>query len=408
MSNYIGFSINKKTRKQIFILFAILFAIQGILSSISNGFSKFHFTKLISLVILWGIVIAVFIKVANKYTTQKEDIVKKFEAQKDDLSILDAFVYSLVSIKDIYSNIPQDRKRIINISLILISIAMLFLFMQVGNLVSILSSFVVIVAANLILIRVLTMEREERSRLQDELKVARDMQMSLMPKGSPEFFGHDIFGVCKPTKDVGGDFFDFNLADEKRLAISLADVSGKGLDAAMTTLFISGALASEIKHSTDCTSILSNLNHITIKHSIKGKFIAFFLSVLDINAKKLYYINAGQPKPIIKRDGLVQSLNSQGARLPLGVMNNPEYTTNEFEIRKDDLIVIYTDGISEAMNIKNEIYSSERLEKFLEKIDTSEISSQEITDKIILDINEYSGKREQHDDIAIVVIKLTS
>ena len=408
MNKKTGFSFNKNTRKQIFILLGVLFAIQGILSSISLSFSKYNFTKIFSLIILWGVVIYIFLKVKDKYLPQKDKLVKKFEEQKDDISIMDAFVYSLLSIKDIYTNIPHDRRRIINIALLLIGVAMLFLYMQVGNLFSILSSSVIIAAANMILIRVMTMEREERSRLLDELKVARDMQMSLMPKEQPDFHGHEIYGICQPAKDVGGDFFDFNIADDSRLAISLADVSGKGLDAAMTTLFISGALASEIKHSADCSNILINLNHITLKHSMKGKFIAFFLSILDINQKKLYYINAGQPKPIVKRDGFVYSLNSQGARLPLGLIKDPEYNTSELDLKKDDMLVFYTDGVSEAMNKDNEIYSTEKLEQLLRNSHTDDLSVKEIADVILHDIDNFVSTAEQHDDIALVVIKLTS
>lgn len=352
--------------------------------------------------------IVIFLHVRKKYMPKKDEIVKKFEEQKDDITLLDAFLYSLFSVKDIYNSIPHDRKKIINISLILFGVAMLFLYMQVGNFISILSSLVIIAAAALILIRVMTMEREERTKLQNELEVAREMQMSLMPREQPDFHKHDIYGVCKPAKDVGGDFFDFNSINVNKLAVSLADVSGKGLDAAMTTLFISGALASEIKHSDNCSEILDNLNKITMKHTIKGKFIAFLLSILDNNEKMFYYINAGQPKPVIKRDNYVFSINSQGARLPLGVISKPDYCTNKFEVKAGDILIMYTDGVNEAMNVQNEIFSTERLEKFLMTLDTTLMSSKEIAMSIIDDIAIYCGEKEQHDDIAMVVIKINS
>ena len=243
-----NFFSQKNTRKQIIILFGILFSIQSILSSISYGISKSTISKIFTLIVLWSIVIFLFLKLKNKYLPRKDEFIRKFEIEKENIGIIDAFIYSIISYKEIFLNIPQDRKRIVNISFILIGIAMFFLYLQVGNFISIVSALIVIFAAILILIRVLTLEREERSRLQNELSVARDMQMSLMPKEPPDFHNFDIYGFCKPAKIVGGDFFDFHKLDENRIAISIADVSGKGLDAAMTTLFISASLASVLKY----------------------------------------------------------------------------------------------------------------------------------------------------------------
>lgn len=342
----------------------------------------------------------------KKYLPKKEEFIRKFEIEKEDIGIIDAFLYSIISFKEIYLNIPQDRKRIVNISFILIGIAMFFLYLQVGNFISIVSALIVIFAAILILIRILTLEREERSRLQNELSVARDMQMSLMPKESPVFHNFDIYGICKPAKIVGGDFFDYNKLDENRIAISIADVSGKGLDAAMTTLFISGALASELKYSKNYSDIVSHLNSITKNHCIKGKFISFLLTVIDYESKKLFYINAGQPKPVIKRNEKVWSLDYNGIRLPLGALNGTKYEINEFEIMNNDLLIFYTDGVTEAMNNENDIYGSDRLIKKISELSTQNLNSKEIHDTILYDVISFCDDKEQHDDITMIITKI--
>ena len=401
-----NFFSQKNTRKQIIILFGILFSIQSILSSISYGISKSTISKIFTLIVLWSIVIFLFLKLKNKYLPRKDEFIRKFEIEKENIGIIDAFIYSIISYKEIFLNIPQDRKRIVNISFILIGIAMFFLYLQVGNFISIVSALIVIFAAILILVRVLTLEREERSRLQNELSVARDMQMSLMPKESPDFHNFDIYGFCKPAKIVGGDFFDFHKLDENRIAISIADVSGKGLDAAMTTLFISGALASELKYSKNYSDIVSHLNTVTKNHCVKGKFISFLLTVIDYESKRLYYINAGQPKPIVKRNEQILCLDYNGIRLPLGALNGTKYEVNEFDILNNDLIIFYTDGVSEAMNSENDIYGSERLIKKISELPTDSLNSKEICDNVYLDLLSFCNPKDQHDDITMITIKI--
>jgi serine phosphatase RsbU (regulator of sigma subunit) len=396
---------DNKIRKQIAIIILILLIASGLLNFAVASFSN-RGGSVLSTIIVVVILLFLAIKIRNIYLFRKDEIIEKFEKQKGDVSVLDAFLYSLFSIKSIYTNIPDDHKKIINVVFILIGSALIFLLFHIGNLGTILLAGVIIGAAILILIRILTMEREEKNRLMDELKVAHDMQMSLLPKEPPKFYDTDIYGICLPAKYVGGDFFNYYLTDSNNLSISLTDVSGKGLDAAMTTLFFSGSLSAEIIHSSDCKNIMNNLNRVSLQHLKKGKFISSLLFKMDYENMEIHYINAGQPKPILKRDNIISILNSNGNNFPIGLVKEPNYKTESIKIKQNDIILIYTDGVNEAMNKYRNEYTNERLTSFILNIDTVTLSSKDIADSIINDIFNFKGEAEQHDDITLVVIKV--
>jgi serine phosphatase RsbU (regulator of sigma subunit) len=396
---------NTKIRKQIIIIIVILLIANAFLRYIARSFSEIGVSTAIPAIIII-ILIVLAIKIRNIYLFRKDEIIEEFEKQKGNISILDAFLYSLFSIKPIYTNIADDHRKIINVVFILIVSALFFLLFQVGSLGTILLAGVVILAAVLILISILTMEREEKTRLMDELKVAHDMQMSLMPKESPKFYDTDIHGVCLPAKYVGGDFFSYYLADSNNLLISLTDVSGKGLDAAMITLLFSGSLSAEMIHSSDCENIMTNLNKISIQYLKKGKFIASLFFKIDYGNMELHYINAGQPKPILKRDNTISILNSNGNNFPIGLVKEPNYKVQSIRIKQNDVILFYTDGVNEAMDKYRNEYTNERLENFILNTNTATLSSNDITDFIVQDVFKFKGDAEQYDDITLMVIKI--
>jgi len=395
-----------KIRKQIAIIVGILFGANIALSIIIPFSAGEMGISISSTIIVIIILFFLAVKIRNIYIFRKDEIVEKFEKQIEDISISDAFLYSLFSIKSIYKNIAIEHKKIINIVFILIGSALLFLLFHTGNFGPILLAGVVIGAAILMLIRILTMERWEKNKLLNELKVAYDMQMSLLPKEQPKFYNTDIHGICLPAKYVGGDFFSYYLIDNNNLLISLTDVSGKGLDAAMITLFFSGSLSAETTHSSDCEIIMSNLNTISIPYLKKGKFISSLLFRIDYENMDLYYINAGQPRPILKRNNKISILNSNGNNFPIGLVKESNYKIESMKIKQNDILLFYTDGVNETMNKYRDEYSNGRLENFILNMNTATLSSKDIADSIINDIFNFKGEAEQHDDITLVVVKI--
>jgi serine phosphatase RsbU (regulator of sigma subunit) len=404
---------NKKQKKkgvnqkrQFMIILGILFFIQGIISDFSRSFQTGNVKSIVISIILWGLVAFILWNLKDRFKEKKQKLKEKFENSDPNISITDASLFSITWFRELYTNIPQDRKKIIQMSFILISCALVFLFLKFGNLTYIITAGIIIFAGIGLLLWTVTSEREERDKLHDELIVAREVQMSLMPKTVPEFNDFDVFGLCIPAKEVGGDIYDFVKIDGNNLSISLMDVSGKGLNAAFTGVFMSGAFASEIKNTKDINKIMFNLNSTLSSHSVKGKFVTFFLSIFDQENKILKYVNAGQPKPVFKRDNEVKLMDSNGIRFPLGMKNDVVYSACDLEYKKGDLFIFYTDGISEAMNADQELYTSLRLQNVVLDSEINSKTSEEICNIILNDVKLFTNSTDLNDDIAMIVIKI--
>jgi serine phosphatase RsbU (regulator of sigma subunit) len=388
------------------IILGILFFIQGIISDFSRSFQTGNVKSIIISIVLWGLVAFIIWNLKDRFKEKKQKLKEKFENSDPNISITDASLFSITWFRELYTNIPADRKKIIQMSFILISCALVFLFLKFGNLTYILTAGIIIFAGIGLLLWTVSSEREERDKMHDELIVARGVQMNLMPKTLPEFHDYDVFGVCIPAKEVGGDIYDFVKIDENNLSISLMDVSGKGLNAAFTGVFMTGAFASEIKNTKDISQIMFNLNSTLSAHSVKGKFVTFFLTIFNQEEKILRYVNAGQPKPVFKRDNEVKLLDSNGVRFPLGMKNDVNYTACDLQFKKGDLFVFYTDGISEAMNPELELYSSARLQNIVQNPEINSKTAEEICNIILEDVKMFTSSSDLNDDIAMIVVKI--
>ncbi len=248
------------------------------------------------------------------------------------------------------------------------------------------------------------LQEEERKRLIGELRAARDMQMGLMPKEDPVVAGFDISGVCLPAKEVGGDFYDYVWMDEKKtkLGIAVADVSGKAMKAAITAVMTSGMVYREVGGNESPKSILQKINKPTYAKLDRGMFTAMLFAVIDTKRKALAFSNAGQMRPILKRDDKTQYIRVDG--LPLGIKEEATYRETKIKLKKGDLVVFYTDGITEAMNEQKEQYGEERLERLVKSLGI--VSAREVRDGILADVQAFTGNAEQHDDMTVVVLRV--
>jgi len=238
-------------------------------------------------------------------------------------------------------------------------------------------------------------------QLEAELQDAHDMQMSLMPKNPPDIEGFDIAGFSKPAREVGGDFFDYFTTRDRKTGIALADVSGKGLKAAMSAVLTNGMLHTESKIHTSCSEILIALNDSLCPRMMKMMFTALGLAIIEDDT--LSIANAAQPYPIIKRQREAFEFRTD-TDLPLGMMQDVEYLEQEFVIQTGDIVIFYTDGIIEAENESGEIYGIERLLQFISIMDAG-MSSEETIKAIMDDVIAFAGGAEQYDDMTIVVVK---
>jgi len=248
-------------------------------------------------------------------------------------------------------------------------------------------------------------EQDEMERIHRELEDARQIQQSLLPQEAPQIEGFEIAGASLPAKEVGGDFYDY-LSLGSNFGIVLADVSGKSLKGAMVAAMANGMLHAEVSGQNAIwdspSKILGELNTALCPRLIQPMFTTMSLSIFETTRNRLCFSNAGLPYPIVKRGKKVWELEVNG--LPLGVMNDAEYTELSLDLEAGDFVVFYSDGIIEATNEMEEMYQTERLIKVLQEIDLS-LSANEMVDRILQDVTMFVGEVEQSDDITLVVVR---
>jgi len=295
------------------------------------------------------------------------------------------------------------------ISYTLIALGLVAAFVQIGTglMPLIVSGALVLAAVNLV-IWVVSLERGEKETLQTELKLAHDVQTSLMPKQQPSLEGFDIAGTSLPAKEVGGDHFDYSLPcnDRKMFGISIFDVSGKGMEAAMSAVFTSGAFSSEVTKSSSPAQILTQLNRAVYTHSKRGHFVAFLLAIVDVQAKTLAFANAGQMKPLLLSDAKATWLDSAGVTFPLGMKSDTVYEERTLHLSSGDLLLMLTDGFTEAMTPGEDMYGTERLERLVMQPAFPRQDAGAIVSRITGEIRTFMGSAAQHDDMTMVAVRV--
>ncbi|MBI1928220.1 SpoIIE family protein phosphatase [Candidatus Poribacteria bacterium] len=246
------------------------------------------------------------------------------------------------------------------------------------------------------------LSRAEKHRLRQELDDARQMQQNLLPKTAPTVTGFDIAGFSQPAREVGGDFYDYLILNPDLIGIVLADVSGKGLRSAMNAVLTDGMLHEVAKIEKTPGEILAALNTDLRTHMPGNMFTALNLGLLDAQTKRLTCASAGMPYPILMRENEVEELEQSG--FPLGRMANLSYHEKTVDLQAGDYVILYTDGISEAMNETEEMYGVERLLDAVRRTD-SHLTAEAMLQHILQDVQVFVGKAEPYDDMTLVVVR---
>lgn len=239
-------------------------------------------------------------------------------------------------------------------------------------------------------------------RLQEEMRHAYEIQVDLLPKKMPIVPGYSISGRSIPAKEVGGDYFDFISLDESKLAFCLADITGKGMPAAILMSNLQATLRGQTVLSKSCKDCVSFSNDLLYYNTAPNKFATLFYGILDSINNEFVYCNAGHNNPIlISSDDKIIRPDIGG--LIIGIAPSVPYEEAIIPFKQGDILVIFSDGITEAMNDKQEEFDEPRL---LELITQNKAkSSGEIIDLIFKEVNNYSKGQEQMDDMTIIVIK---
>jgi serine phosphatase RsbU (regulator of sigma subunit) len=241
--------------------------------------------------------------------------------------------------------------------------------------------------------------------MEKELDLAREIQRKILPAENPKYDKLDISTVFIPAFEVGGDYYDFFEIDKNNLGFIIADVSGKGISAAFIMAQIKGIFESLSKEIDKPKNILIKANRILKRTLDRKTFISAAFGVIDFENEVLHLARAGHCPILILRNGAAESLRPSGIGLGLNFDHQFEDNLEEIQIKlkQDDVLVLYTDGITEAKNNLLEDFGDIKFEKIL--IDSHNKTVDEITEKVIREVTLFSKDTSQHDDITLVVFK---
>ncbi len=240
-----------------------------------------------------------------------------------------------------------------------------------------------------------------------ELDVAKNIQSSIIPHSFKPFPGNDNFeviGTMLPARRIGGDFFDFFALGKSNLGFSIADVSGKGVPAALFMTMSRGLIRALSQKTNTPDECLRQLNELLSLENDSSMFVTGFYGILNIETGEISYSNAGHNPPyIISEDGSLRQIG-RGEGIALGVTTEIDlYRNHESKLNKNDTLLLYTDGVTEAMNMQKELFGEERLEEYLKKNATSSLSN--LINNLVNEIEMFSGGAEQTDDITLLAIR---
>lgn len=246
-------------------------------------------------------------------------------------------------------------------------------------------------------------EAMARRHLERELAIARQIQTSFLPESDPQIPGYDVAGVNLPYSEVGGDYFDFIRIVENQWGIAISDVSGKGIPAALLMAAYRASLLAEIRNHYTLRSIFAKVNTLLHESTDRGKFVTAFYGVLDSKNHVFTFSNAGHDPPLLRHaDGSVESLTEGG--LALGVLPDSRYEERPFGVRPGDILLLFTDGVSEATSSSGEQFGPGRLEQLLAEVESK--SARGIVDAVVEGVTAFAGGTGAlSDDLTVVCVK---
>jgi sigma-B regulation protein RsbU (phosphoserine phosphatase) len=257
-------------------------------------------------------------------------------------------------------------------------------------------------------------EQRRRQRLENELSIAHEVQQQLFPHALPNLPGIEIEAICRPARVVSGDYYDFIRISPTRLAIALADISGKGISAALLMANVQAALRSDVlryrngheggtPEPVDTAEIVSHLNLHLFRNTSSERYATLFIGVYDEATRQLHYTNAGHLPPIYINGGTARRLEIGG--MVVGLFNDVPYQQGAVQIEHGGMLVAYSDGLIEPENVYGEEFGSERLTDLALK--NRDASTHDVAQAMMQAAEEWSGSPEQADDMTVIVMRFS-
>ncbi|MBT8220100.1 MAG: SpoIIE family protein phosphatase [Bacteroidia bacterium] len=241
---------------------------------------------------------------------------------------------------------------------------------------------------------------KHNERMQSELNVGREIQMSMIPSHFPEVEGVDLFAALVPAREVGGDLYEFFMLDDDHLLFGIGDVSDKGVPAALFMAVTKTLVKTNASYSSLPGKILTQVNQELCEENEASMFVTYFLCVLNTRTGQLTYSNAGHNPPLyLSKDDQLNKLDTVHGPV-LGAVEDFEFGQDKLQMKKGEQLVLFTDGVTEAMNIENLQYTADRLDNLFQH--NGMHNSQQSVEAIIADVGKFRGQAEQSDDITIM------
>ncbi len=243
----------------------------------------------------------------------------------------------------------------------------------------------------------------ERERVSRDLKLAEQVQKRFLPQSVPSIPGYEFFAHYDPAYEVGGDYYDFVLLPGNKLAMAVGDVSGKGVAAALMMAKFSGDTRYCILTEASPSEAANELNSLLFWAGIEEKFITLSLSVLDVENRTLAITSAGHLPPLIRRaGGTVDEIGDEIAGFPLGIVPEGDYKQIEVKLNPGDVVAIFSDGVTDARNLREELYESRDKRRLVKKLAETTGGPETVGRALLQDIREFSAGHTQVDDITLI------
>ncbi len=246
-------------------------------------------------------------------------------------------------------------------------------------------------------------DSKEKQQIASELEVATHIQTSMLPCVFPAFPSRkefDIYATMMPAKDVGGDFYDFFLVDDNHLALVIADVSGKGVPAALFMVIAKTLIKDRAQEGTRPDEVFTKVNKLLCEANEEGLFVTAWLGVIEISSGRLDYVNAGHNPPLVRTNEREYEYLRTKCNFVLAGFEETKYCLCGLNLSIGDSLFLYTDGVTEATNERKELYGEKRLKDILNK--NKEKTSKELIEAVKKDVDDFVGNASQFDDITML------
>jgi sigma-B regulation protein RsbU (phosphoserine phosphatase) len=245
-------------------------------------------------------------------------------------------------------------------------------------------------------------ERFERERMERELELATEIQQRFQPSSPPIIAGYEFQGISFSCYEIGGDYYDFISLHNDKMLIALGDVSGKGTAAALLMSSLHAAIHGQVAAKSSLPEMIRAVNQYLADNTPTNRFVTLFSAELDPENGRIQFINAGHNPPLlVHADGTIEQLASGG--FPLGIIPTADYDLGETELKSGEVLIIYSDGVSEAANLQGEEFGVERLSEVVKQ--NLQRSASGIRDKIESAVSSFTQSAPAGDDITLVIVK---